>query len=603
MKKLSLALLLAPVSLFANAQSDQSCYASYALKVNTQTVFDFQGANVTRHRFTGFLSVRPLPQSYTNVDGAHWWGMQMTEVTQLGNGQKMPEDMTYSLPFAVLRGAEGQLLDFRFPADIDEGAQDKLKGLAYYLQFPTNKAQVIENQYRQELDTIGTMQVAYYDEQSKASVAKSDPNLYEFKRVKLKYDSFENVRTTSHQVGTALQAIDVVDSEQFVTVNDCWLESTRGAEKLHIASPGDGYKMDTIQSYSLIKKLDLVDSLLWQMPEDVTAWKVQETEEVELTPEQLKALAAKLRNDLQQLNLLELRGSELGEWLKQYEPVIHVVGDMIKEGLFDDKQNMRVMNALGQMDTANGNNLLVDLMSDSELDETNRFRAMRAITTGTSALTPELTDKMVDMLLNEDFPGSETIRGSALMALGAVVERRESNEQSERLLNELTNKLTASSNEGEQAALVASLGNSRKPEVVETLENYSQSDSPRVRANAAASLGQVGDEKAHKALSAMLHQEKNAKAQQAVVGAMANFELSPSDISMVTDIAKGSRSERTRGNAIKALANQGHEGALVQQKLKELMKSENSRKNFALAARSLTAIRKKAEEKEHGGND
>lgn len=602
MKKLTLALLLAPLSVFANTAPEQKCSASYALKVNTQTVFDFQGASVTRHKFTGFLSVRPMPLSHSEVEGATWWGLQMTEVTQMGNGQKMADDLVYSLPFAVLRAADGRLLDYKFPAKIDPESQDKLKGLTNYLQFPASKAQVLATQHRQEIDTIGAVQVAYYDEQSKTSIKSDDPSLYEFKRQKVQYESYENVHTSSHQVGQALQKIDVVESNQYVTINDCWLESTRGAEKLHIASPGNGYKMDTQQSYSVVKKLKLVDSLLWQMPEQVALWQVQETKDVELTPEQLKALAAKLRQDLQNMNLLELRGSQLGEWLKQFEPVIHVVGDMIKEGLFDDKQNMRVLNALGQMDTANGNKLLVNLMGDAELDETNRFRAMRAITTGTSALTPELTEQMVELLLNEDFPGSETIRGSALMALGAVIERREGNEHSERLLNELTNKLTASSSEGEQAALVASLGNSRKPEVVETLTDYSQSDSPRVRANAAASLGQVGDEKAHKALSNMLHAESNPKAQQAVVGAMANFELSPSDIGKVTDIAKASKSERTRGNAIKALANQGHEGPLVQQKLKELMKSEGSRKNFALAARSLTAIRKQQAEADDGGN-
>lgn len=570
------------------ASEPMQCFSSYQLKVTTQTEFEFKNKSVTRHKMNGYLSMRPYLSSDSVIEDATWWGIQLTEITQVANGNPVPEDHIYHMPFAVLRGDNGQLLDFKFPADIDEEAQSKLKGLAYYLQFAPKEIVAPQANPRQEIDTIGHFQ-AKYDWQEIAAVDTSSKYL-EVSKEKLNYKNFDNV-TTNAGASNPLSNIDVLDSKILTQLNTCWFEQTRGREKLKISSDGGGYQMTTSQSYSIFKLDHIVDALLWQMPEDIHAWKLKEEKELLLSDEELKLLAAKLRQDLQSIDYMSMRGSELGAWLQQYEAVISTVGEMLLEGVFDDKQQMRIFNALGQMDTDNGNRLLVDLMSEEALSETNRFRAMRAITNGTSPLTPELTEQMLDLLQDENFPGSDSLRGSAIMALGAVVQRRKSNEHSEQLLTELTNKLTAATNENEKAALVASLGNSTKPRVVDTLKSYTADSSARVRANAATSLGQVGNTDAHKALSGMLSAETDARAQQAVLGAIGQFELSNNDIDKVADIASKSKSERTRGNAIKALGNQTHQPEQAQQKLRELMKIEKSRKNFTLAAKSLTALK------------
>ncbi|NVK23501.1 MAG: HEAT repeat domain-containing protein [Gammaproteobacteria bacterium] len=594
-----------------SANSSAVCHSSYQVKVTTQTEFLFKQASVTRHKLSSFLSMKPLSNTLKNLptkvklaDGAtaKWWGLQLTDVQQLANQQAVPEELIYSLPFAVLRTSEGELIDFRFPVKVTPTDQDKLKGAAFYLQFPTGEQQVVAVPQRKESDTIGQYLVNYSTELTgtESSVANyleqnknSDEHLFVFEKSKQSYLDTSNVKS-GQNVKTIIDKIDVVDSRQIITANSCWLQSTRGRESLKITSLGAGYNMETNQAYSVIKMPKLVDSLLWQLPDDFNLWHLRESEEVALTPAELKALALKMKQDLAALDLLQLRGSELGEWLKQFEPVIGQMAILIKSGMFNDQEKMRVFNALGQMDTPNGNQLLVDLMVDPELDGTDRFRAIRAITTGESALTAELKNALVDSLLSDDFPGEADLKSAAMMTLGAVIQRRTPNEESEELLTEITNSLSASSSERDQAALVASLGNSTRESVVSTLKTYSSSNSPYVRANVAASLGQVGNDDAHELLSGMLHSESDPKTQQAIIGAASRFELSEHDINKVANIAASSKSERTRGNAIKAIANQKHQSLLAQQQLKTLMKTEKSRKNFVLAAKSITALQNQA---------
>ena len=150
-----------------------SCKASYQVRINTQTEFLFKQASVTRHKLNGFLSLKPLsntledlPSSTKLVEGvtAKWWGIQLSEVEQIANQQVLPEQLIYSLPFAALRTSEGELVDFRFPVEISVTDQDKLKGAALYLQFPTSEQQVKATAQRQEVDTIGVFLADYLTE-------------------------------------------------------------------------------------------------------------------------------------------------------------------------------------------------------------------------------------------------------------------------------------------------------------------------------------------------------------------------------------------------------------------------------------------------------
>lgn len=586
-------LLVSFVALAAMTQSAmalEQCQRSHQLKVNTQSEFDFNGKNVIRHKFDAVLSSKPFPAAKTAVENAMWWGLQLTNVVQTANGEVMPQDNDYALPFAVLRDKNGFLVDFHFPADISEDAKDKLKGLAFYLQFPANVSQIPADGMRVEIDSIGQFQAKYAE--TDASGIQEVPENAQF-IVKQKQQYLDNnAMRLSGANSNPIDTTKVKDAEQLVTLDNCWFDSTRGRENLYFSGASANFSMSTAQTFSLIKLPNTADSLLWQLPGQLADWQLQESEAPALTEEQKEELAQRLLLDLQSIDMLSLRGSELAAFLLQYDDVIDILAPALISGDFTDEQNMRLFNALGQLDSPRGNKMLVELISNAELDETNRFRAMRAIANGTSALTPELAIQLNELLNNAEFPGSEALHGAALMTLGAVIQRREYNELSANLLTDISNKLSPDMGENAQAALVASLGNSGRPEVVEKLQDYSQNSSARIRSNAATSLGQVGTEEAQNTLKSMLHGESEDKTQQAILGAIGQFELDAEDLQKISAIAAQSPSERTRSNAIKALANQTHHAEQVQVQLQTLMKQEKSRRNFILAAKAIEALKK-----------
>lgn len=575
--------LLALIAGLSQAQ-DTQCLQSHLVKISTQSEFDFQGKSVTRHKLESYLSTKPLTLS-TSKEGSQWWGIQMTDVKQIGNGEAMPEDMTYTLPFAVLRATKGErigeILQFKFPVNLTENEQNKLKGLAYYLQFaePATSKPVERN----EQDTIGTFNVTYQRELSTGATQN-----IQFQKTKSHYLNMGEVNT-AHQSNNAVNTVEVLNSEQIITPSSCWFESIRGKESLEILGAAQAYTMNTQQAYSLIKVAKPVPSLLAQLPNDIAKWQVGE-EVKPLTEQELLQLSIEFKAQLNQLPIMEFKASDLAKWLEKFEPVIADLEKMLEDGLFPDDVNKRLFNALGHLDSPNGNRLLVTLMQNTELSETERFRAMRAITTGTSPLSESLTEQMLEILNDENFKGTAALRGSAIMAIGAVINRRQPNEFSNKLLTELSNKVSPSAEPSERAALIAGLGNAGKVESLDLLSQYQNDETPQVRANVATSLGQIGNEQAHQQLSNMLQSESDQRAQQAIFSAMGQFELSAQDINTMTQKAQSSKSERTRGQAIRALSNQTHRAQLAKASLRSMMKTEKSRKNFTQAAKALTKL-------------
>ncbi len=369
----------------------------------------------------------------------------------------------------------------------------------------------------------------------------------------------------------------------------CWFASVTGEESLHFSGLGNAFSLRTDQSYSVTRLSTLADSLLGELPSDLAVWQIEEKESA-LSEEELAALADEFKAQLMTYPLTELRASELALWLEKYDPVIDTLTTLFIEKAFDDQTNMRLFNALGHLDSDNGNRLLVNLMQTNMLSETERFRAMRAITTGTRALTPQLAEQLLVMLNDQPFEGSESLWGSAIMAMGAVLERRQSNELTQDILNALQDKVGVASDINEKAALIAALGNASNQDSLNIIINHQCDETPRVRANVATALGQIGTPRAHQALSGMLYTETDNRAQQAVFGAIGQFELEQTDIDTITQLASESDSERTRASAIKAIATQTHKKEVASASLQRLMRNETSRRNFTLAAKALAAL-------------
>ncbi|BDX08673.1 HEAT repeat domain-containing protein [Planctobacterium marinum] len=570
----------------ASSSTAQSCTRSYELNIDTATHFDFGSGSSNKQTFSAQLSLMAL-DAETTIPDSTWWGVQLSEIEMQGNGKIMVSTPELSMPFALLKQDDGKLIEFRFAPQHDDSTKQQLQGLAYYLQFP-NEAHWPENtEQREESDTIGLYSVRYEKPSTFAG-----QTVLPYRKNKTHYQSNENMKING---GNPIQTIEINTSQQDIALNSCWFDTVQGQEDIKFSGTADSFSMSLSQTYMIKPMQTLAEVALWAMPTNVNDWVFPEAVVTELTEAEIKALEQRFIKALKDTDLLSMRGSQLADWLLQFDPVISVLREELLTTRFDDKQKMRLFNALGHLDSDNGNQLLVTLINDVAFSETDRFRAIRAITTGTSALTAPLKNQLSGLLNQDEFIGSEALYGAAIMTLGAVLQRRKHNTLSDELFMELTQRLVNAEDEQQQSALVASLGNSQMPEAVTTLQDFAQSSSARVRANVAASFGQIADNDAQQALKSMLQNEPNDKVQQAVLGAIGQFQLNNTELQKISEIAQQSKSERTRGNAIKALAQQTHKSQQAQQQLRQLMMKETSRRNFALAAKSIEALKQTAE--------
>lgn len=577
----------------SNLNEDLECQHSYQLKIKTRTEFEFQGNAVTRHNLEGKLSIRKLKPSTVPTKPGQWWGLQLTEGFQKANGQQAPLDPIYAIPFALLKDPKGRIQDFYFPGDWDKDQTDQLKGLAYYLQFS------LESATREEQDTIGRFTTDYDVTPAKTTNNSSNQHkeIIKTKKAYLDFSNVSNTKRTSPSNSNrsnngAFNEVNITDSEQRITTSECWFKSSRGKESLEITGFNNSYVMETHQSFKILALPNQVPAELWLLPANHQLWQIKK-ETKELSDEELKAIEEELTQVLKSTDILTMNGRQLASFLEQFDPAINTILDLIQDKQFSDSELKRLFNALGHLDTPNSNQLLMTAISEADLNEENRFRAMRAITQGTTPITLALKEQMIDLLQTQNFIGSDALRGSAIMSLGAVIQRREHNEHSDDVLYAIQGQMTTDTSPNERAAIAASLGNTGDERVLKTLAQFATDEHDRVRANVATSFGQIAHPEAKQILSDMLKREADNKPKQAAVNALRNFKLNSSEITSVEQVAKSSKSERTRRYAIQTLGAQTEHSEQIKSAMKRVMKTETSKRNFVQAAKILTQLQEK----------
>ncbi|WP_016956162.1 HEAT repeat domain-containing protein [Catenovulum agarivorans] len=558
------------VGCFSASAASQQCKQSYSLEIKTHTQFSFGQSNRSYHILRANMALKQFAAS----DTGSWFGLQLTEVEQKLDNQVLQQEPILSLPFKFHRTYAGQIDQFQFSQNLTKEQQDRLKGLAFYLQFTDKKSQ--QQLSVQEVDTIGEL-TAEYSWQAPVLIKR-----------KQAYINLANASTVSQPI----EKFEVIKSKHQITPDDCLVERILGSETLLATGKNKQLSMQTQQTYRLFKLEKLTNADLFFLTADINTWPKLVEPEKHLTTDELAKLRKQMLSQLAYLDLAQIDTADLANWLLQFDPVLDSLHQLIMEQKFSDAANMRLFNALGLLDSVNSQSLLIGIIETDLFSENNRFRALRALSQGQKALTADITERLVVLLGEQDFAGSEAMHGATIMTLGALVARRQNNEHSQTLETALTNKLAGETNSRKQAALVASLGNTANEKHTDTLAKYTQVQSDHVRANAAFSLGQIGGEKAHNLLSGMLQAESSDRVHKALFSALGNFSMNSAEIDKVSELAVNSSSEQTRAAAIKALAKQTQQKQQVTTHLKQMMKSEKSRKNFALAAKSLVALDK-----------
>ncbi len=539
----------------------EQCHRSYKFSVDTQSKFDFKQTQIKRLKLEGYLSVRPLN---ADKDG-RWWAVQLTDVTGTANSALKLEDPTYHIPFAVKRTRRGALVEFWFPYELEDVEQNKLKGFAYLLQFQNAPFP------GRESDALGPYKVLY--KKQGEAISKS----------KQRYLKASDALSANK----AIDGIDILASIHMMTTDDCWFSTVSGDETLVFHGPIDSFTLQTQQRYKITPvDTERVSSLIWDMPRDLSEWKLKE-EGKRPTATELAKTRKDLIRRLPALENAQLSARDLRARLEQYDSALNSLLNVFERKELSDAFERRLFNALGLLDTPGSQALLCDILMSDTHSELQRFRAARALTQGEGDLS-EYAQEQLAKILDGDFQfDSSEMKGSILMATGTIIGNRSGSAGMETLKQKLVDQLNAAYDTEDKAFLVASAGNTHDPALTTTVSRFADDESPRVRANSAIALGMFSGTEARDALTSMLGKESEARVQQAILSAMGNHTLDESGVKKVIDMATGSNDENVRLRAIKALGSQKNNRQEIETVLRNILESETSRRNFEQIVKEL----------------
>ncbi|MCF2860129.1 HEAT repeat domain-containing protein [Pseudoalteromonas sp. SMS1] len=536
----------------ANSQYAQaSCSSQYDFRIDTRTTFNYdqiknQGQQ-THIRLSGLLTIKKAEHNAEH----DWWAIKADNV-RAGSGQFASELDSYTVPFAFKLNQNGLITEFWFPTQLNKQAQDQLKGLAYYFQFQRNP----ENPSKLEHDTLGQYTVTYEYKNDKIQLNKQTYHLH------------------NAQQG-ALQTIKIASSGHQITPSTCFFSARKGQETLLFSGQSQSLNLKTKQQYQISTAKQAYPSPLFSLPADLANWP---TNNRTLSEAALTKLAQSLQRFVLENDLTQIPAYQLAQQLAQFDAVIDALSNVFLTQQLTDNAQMRLFNALGQLDSANSQRLLGRLLIDAEKDPLMQFRALRALSQGRNPFSPELT-----LLLTEQVEGGFTsldseVTSSFYMTIGAMLHGRQPDAQAQTLHDVLSEQLSLETDKKTQSALISGLGNSRNTQHFEQIDRYVNDTNKSVQKASIRALGMLQTAPAYESLEKQLAKPNHTN-QVALLGALANYQLKPAASDAVLAIAVNNPSAESRYAAIKALASQ-NEQAGIKQTLKSALRSEKSKRNF-----------------------
>lgn len=558
MRKITLLILCVGTGLLVSPVVRASCQLQYQLAIDTQTTFTFKTDTFQRINLKGILSLKPL----TRDEKGQWWGVKGDNIELSSQGAQQI-DHDYLIPFALKRANNGLIIEFWFDSKTSPEQQEKLKGLVYNMQFRDGDYQgvAIEN------DGIGQYITQYQMLNNQTSKVKQ--------RYKL-----------SMKESGAVDSIDIVYSNSRALLDKCWLTNTNTKETLTFNQRDNSYKLKVTQDYKLTPTIQRLTSDLWALPNNTLLWPVAKP--IELTPAQTKKLAGEFNAFLKQEKLVTIEPHQLAKLLTKFSPVFEQLMPLLIEGKFSESDNMRLYHALGLVDIPQAQLFLTTLLAATDVDNTNKFRAIQALSQGTAIFSQKAYAQLVS-LMDAGISDDQDLNNSLIFAAGAMIQFRENDplmqDLQARLQTDLVNALTPQS----QATLIISLTNTNSVDNVSHIKEFQASESAQVRRSVAKSFGQLQTPESFNSLSKMYGSESNLRVKATVISALGNYELTRDMTSHINTIAKESSDHTLRRASIDAMAKQIKYQPRVKDDLRKLLSSEKSRKNFEAIVKAINS--------------
>ncbi|MCF6437655.1 HEAT repeat domain-containing protein [Pseudoalteromonas sp. MMG022] len=547
--------LVALTSFYSSAQIN--CQPQYHFDIKAHTSFNYaklQSAPQTSMvRLQGVISIKPARKK----EEQDWWGIKADNVVSVFEQSSTPLP-SYEHPFAFKLNKKGLIDAFYFAEKIDKQTQDKLKGLAYYFQFQKDTSDIVA-----EPDTLGFYKPNYLYNQSQLHMSKQA------------YTRFDQTQLTT------FNRINIIKSDHYILPSKCFLENREGSEALELVGQDLNFSSD--QTYYITKMKKGFNSALFNMSDDISTW---QPSHIELSEEEKARLAKALQQFITTQDITAIDAHTLAILLKQYDPVLGTLEQVILSTQLSDQAQMRLFNALGQLDSASSQKLLGHLLKAQKQPQT-QFRALRALSQGNSALSTQAGQLLLDMLNNGFITLDAEVESSFYMTLGILLYNRPSSDGTAQIKQAITEQIVLNESEMKTASLIGALGNSRAPEHEALITEHLSNKSVRIEKASIRALGMMQTPNAYKNLEQHFFDSPHRN-RKAMVSALGSFQMSAKASDSVLNIAVNDSNDAIRYVAISALAKQ-HNQAGIKPILRQALTKETSRRNFKAIVELLHA--------------
>lgn len=480
-------------------------------------------------------------------------------------------DIIYSIPFAAKLSTQNRaVIDFAFAADLKPSDQNKLMSIYDALHISQPEPESNPKDYLiQNEDDLGTYETHYL------------VNDNEIEKSRLRY------LEATLDSGSSLSQIESVvineDSTNFKQ-DQCWHTSANGFSNMDVVTKGNLLSLNVQQYIDLSRRQDPIplNSRLLNLPNNPENWKVISAEII--YPKAEKIPETDSDAFLQRLAAFDLENMSTEEILQYFydnEEHIPFLKNNLLNNEYEDEFTQRLFLMIGKNDSPNSHLLLTEIYVDENFDDAARFRSLMALKYSNNPISKDLIEQIF-LYSSQDLSGNNAdLSHSAMMVLGIVAQNQLDGDFGHYLSDRIATELRGSNNPAQSAALLTAIGNTGDVEQQYLVENYLNSDEPRLREKSAAALAKMPNDRALNNLSSSLSRETNSKVQTAMLKGMGSNELSSNQLNQVYSFAQTSNETQVRKAAIQALTNQLDATPEVETELRNLLKTEKSRDNMS----------------------
>ncbi|MCF6437615.1 HEAT repeat domain-containing protein [Pseudoalteromonas sp. MMG022] len=562
-------------SVSASANDNCTSWGNFTTSASTQMTTLNSPSN-NRLSISGALVYRPL----LRTEKAYWLGLQLHKAT-LSVDSNTAKSPFYQVPFAVKIGAQsGQILAYHFAAKLK--SEDEQKLIALY--------QAMHIEHLKHLDLTVPVTVEENDNMGRYKVRYERVDNTSLIRQKLVY-----LQTTQGSNLFNFKLPEVKADTFNIQQNACWISLLEGENKTYVESEKGDIRINVQQqvSYKTSQQPVPSEALLLTLPLDPKKWPMLPSSVVypKPAPNPLQDVQTFI-NTLTALDLASLDEKTLEQLLYDNQAYLLSLQQAIRDGLFNDKALSRLFLKLGQNDSTNAHQLLVDLYLDGEIAPKQRFRSLMALKYIQNPLSEKLAEQIFSQLDSTELSDEEQLLSrSAMMVMGVIAHNQSGSDFAHKVTDTLADKLITTRDQQKQATLLNALGNSRDMRHQDNINKYMSDDNAELRRRAAEALGKMPNPQSLKMLETHLGSEQNNKAKSAILEAMGNNKLSHRQLDTLMAYTQKSASKSLRLSAINAVAKQQSDDVDVKSKLKPLLKKERDQEVLRALMQAI-----------HGGN-